>query len=132
MKHLLAILFALLCLSTVATADDVTPILRTPCKVVEVYDGDTVTVEVTIPVRVRLLGVSSPEIRGPEKPQGIIARDHLRTIIESGEACLEVPLDGRTLGDLFTFNRIKGHLKVSGRDVGQWMIDDGQAIESRE
>jgi len=38
------------------------PELSVPCKITEVYDGDTVTVEVTLTARVRLLDCWAPEL----------------------------------------------------------------------
>ncbi len=50
-----------------------------------VYDADTITVDISLGCgvwihgeRLRLFGINAPEMRGPEKPKGIISRDWLR------------------------------------------------------
>ena len=54
----------------------------------EVYDGDTITVDINlgygivlINQRLRLYGINTPEVRGPEKPQGLVTRDAVRDLI---------------------------------------------------
>lgn len=53
-------------------------------RVVRIVDGDTIDVEVDLgfrmyaKVRVRLLGVDTPEVRGPERPEGLISSDFVR------------------------------------------------------
>ena len=54
-------------------------------KVVAVYDADTITVHIDLGfkaelrgVKLRLFGIDAPEMRGPEKADGRIARDWLR------------------------------------------------------
>lgn len=55
--------------------------------VTEVYDGDTFTImvdlgfNVHITERFRLLGLDTPEVRGPEKVEGLKVRDHVRDLI---------------------------------------------------
>ena len=53
--------------------------------IVNVYDGDTVTVDLDLGLRVwkknaklRLYGINTPEIRGPERPSGLLVRDMVR------------------------------------------------------
>ncbi len=57
--------------------------------IVSVYDGDTVTADIRIGFglimhsqKLRLMGINTPEVRGPEKPEGIITRDRLRELID--------------------------------------------------
>ena len=53
-------------------------------KIIKVYDGDTVTAvidlgfNVSITEKVRLYGLDAPEVRGDERPDGLISRDRLR------------------------------------------------------
>ncbi len=56
--------------------------------VTKVYDGDTITVDIDLGFEVwlkgqklRLIGIDTPEVRGPERPEGILARDALRSMI---------------------------------------------------
>jgi micrococcal nuclease len=56
-------------------------------KIISVYDGDTVTAlvdlgfHVKMEMKLRLAGIDAPEVRGPERPQGLVARDFLRKLI---------------------------------------------------
>jgi len=54
----------------------------------EVYDGDTVTVDLDLgfhihlkDIKLRLLGIDAPEVRGAERKKGVIVRDKLRARI---------------------------------------------------
>lgn len=81
--------------------------------VTEVYDGDTCTVELDLGYdffrkkhKVRLYGIDTPELRGEEREQGLIARDYLRHLILEKEVLLESIKDttekyGRYLGKLW-------------------------------
>ncbi len=69
-------------------------------EVVSVYDGDTITVDIDLGMRikvrgekVRLFGINTPELRGDDKPQGLLARDHLRSLINAREVVIETHKD---------------------------------------
>lgn len=90
-----------------------------PCTIVEVYDGDTITVRLTLDLRVRMLDCWTPEIRtrdASEKARGIAARDALSAMAPAGSAAtLTVPLDGADrLDDVITLGRVLGHVTVDG------------------
>lgn len=53
--------------------------------VTDVYDGDTITVDIDLGFgiwfndqKVRLHGIDTPEVRGPERSDGLVSRDWLR------------------------------------------------------
>lgn len=55
---------------------------------ISVYDGDSITLDVDLGfkfffrgIKVRLLDVFAPEIRGEERSKGLIVRDYLRDLI---------------------------------------------------
>jgi len=57
-------------------------------KVVDVYDGDTVRVDIDLGFglhmknqKVRFMGLDTPEVRGEERPEGLVARDFVRDMI---------------------------------------------------
>jgi len=60
-------------------------------EIIKVYDGDTITAVVDLGFsvysvqRLRLARINAPEIRGRERPQGLIVRDRLREILDSAE-----------------------------------------------
>lgn len=99
--------------------------LSAACRIVDVHDGDTVTVEITRRVRVRLLDCWAPEVTGAEKPQGIKSRDALRAIALLKSATLYVPTEGNDeLGDVMTFDRVLGHV---------WLESDpSQSLSERQ
>lgn len=81
--------------------------------VVKVYDGDTVTVDIDVGFnismkkeKIRLYRINTPEVRGVEKPQGIISRDWLRERILNKQIMLVTVKDkkgkyGRWLADIW-------------------------------
>ena len=83
-----------------------------PAKVIEVYDGDTITVlfdlgyDIKWEAKIRLFGVNAPEVTGVEKPNGILVRDYVRSKILGEEVTILSPKDyrdkyGRVLGVVF-------------------------------
>lgn len=64
-------------------------------KVLEVYDGDTITVEIDLGFdikmerKIRLYGINAPEMRGPEKEQGTRTRNVLREWILNKDVIIE-------------------------------------------
>jgi endonuclease YncB( thermonuclease family) len=92
----------------------------TRCRIVEVIDGDTLEVEVTKRVRVRLLDCWAPESRTldlAEKKKGLIAKGHLRQIAEGQPGVLYIAgHETCELGDSLTLGRVLGQIWVDGPD----------------
>jgi micrococcal nuclease len=82
-------------------------------KVISVYDGDTIRVDIDLGFNIimrnqaiRLLGINTPEVRGEERPQGIVARDFVRERIMDKTVMLRTFKDttgkyGRWLAEVF-------------------------------
>lgn len=58
---------------------------------VNVYDGDTMRADIDLGfnmwvrnMKLRLAGIDTPELRGDERPQGLIARDYVRERLPVG------------------------------------------------
>ena len=120
-----------------ATPGEPKPTLNLPCEIVEVYDGDTITVQVKINIRVRLLDCWAHEVKTKDKvskAKGLASRDHLRGIAPVGsKGLLIVPLGGVTrLDDIFTMGRILAHVTVDGRSLSQQQVDAGHAWKTKE
>ena len=70
-------------------------------KIVDVYDGDTFTFEVdlgfsiTVKEKIRLAGINTPEVRGKSKPEGIMVRDYVRSMILGKEVTIQVFKKGK-------------------------------------
>lgn len=107
----------------------------TPCDVVDVYDGDTVTVEVTRSLKVRIKDLWCAEVRGgtPEsKEAGLAARDFLSSLLaDANQIVLHVPFEDEDFKDRMTFGRVLGHLFADGQDVSEIMINAGHGTETR-
>ena len=97
--------------------------------VTKVYDGDTITVDFDLGFgilirkqKIRLLGINTPEVRGPEKPQGIISRNALRQRILGKVVTIKTSKDkkgkyGRWLGEVF----------MEEENINQWLLKEGYA-----
>ena len=109
---------------------DVAPVLRVPCRVVEVVDGDTLTVEVTLQARVRLLDCWAPEMNTRE---GKVSRVRMVELAQGKQGMLEVPLSPRLrLDDMLTFGRLLGKVHVAGQDVGQQLVNENLATREKK
>lgn len=132
------------------------PGLTVPCEVVEWHDGDTCTVNVTVPIRVRLLDCWAPETHGRsltdaerkmspdkqkqiqrdienEKQRGFDSKASAMKFAPNGsKAVLEIPFDGAERSDdLFTMGRVLGRVWIGGKDVSALQVDSGHAKRSK-
>ena len=102
--------------------------LSLPCTIVEVYDGDTLTVEVSLKARVRLLDCWAPELRDAG---GKASRDNLKQH-EGKEAILQIPLEGADrLDDIFTFGRVLGYIYVGEVSLSDKQVREGFATKEK-
>jgi micrococcal nuclease len=96
---------------------------------IDVYDGDTITIEATpsqfkqtdtkYKWKVRLLGIDTPEIR--QKQDGAIeARDALRRLILNKKIYLDIKKYGK-------FGRLIALIYYNNIEINQYMIDNGFA-----
>jgi len=81
--------------------------------VTSVYDGDTCTVDIDLGLSVWLRGeklrlnrINAPELKGVERPKGILSRDFLKEKIEGKEITIETIKDkkgkfGRYLAEIW-------------------------------
>ena len=113
-----------------AGADSMAAGKRTPGIVAYVVDGDTV--EVTTPhdrdVRVRLLGISAPEIPHPGKPAecyGSASTRSLRQLLPVGTQVTLV--SDPTQDDVDSYARWLRYVEEGGRDIGRAQIRSGAA-----
>lgn len=98
--------------------------------VTKVYDGDTVTVDIDLGFgfwvkkqSIRLLYIDTPEIRGEERPDGLIVRDIVAEKILNKEITLKTHKDskgkyGRWLGEIIT---------EDGTNLNEWLLNEGYA-----
>ncbi|MFQ6613087.1 MAG: thermonuclease family protein [Fidelibacterota bacterium] len=82
-------------------------------RVVSVYDGDTCRVDLDLGFgvwirkeKIRLARINTPELKGPQRPEGLKARDYLRELVLNKRIILQTKKDrkgkyGRYLGELW-------------------------------
>jgi len=98
-------------------------------KILEVYDGDTVTVEFDLGFKikfiekVRLSGINTPEVRGSEREDGLISRDALRERILGQYVIIKTHRDkkgkyGRYIGEIF----------IEDESINDWLVTEGLAV----
>ncbi|MEZ4874677.1 MAG: thermonuclease family protein [Flavobacteriaceae bacterium] len=98
-------------------------------KIIDVYDGDTVTAVVDLgflhfqEMKLRLYGIDTPELKGEEREQGLVVRDILRGLILDKEVMIHSYKDkqgkyGRYLATIF----------LDGLNINNWLVDEGHAV----
>ena len=97
--------------------------------ITDVYDGDTVTADIDLGFdiwrrneRLRLYGIDAPEVRGKERPEGLLSRDALRDRLVGKEVTICTIRDktgkyGRYLVRIFE----------QGRLINLWLVRTGHA-----
>lgn len=112
--------------------------ITTLCRIVDVYDGDTVVVEIVKTARVRLLDCWAPEVKGgtpEEKERGYVSRDHLKQLALNKEAVLFVPsAEHRAIGEVTSMGRVLGQLWIDGdkKSLAEHQRDAGLATLTKE
>ncbi len=97
-------------------------------KIIDVYDGDTVTAIVDLgflhfqEMKLRLYGIDTPELRGVEKEAGIVVRDLVREMILNKEVEIHSYKDKQG-----KYGRYLANIIVDGLDINKWLVDNGHA-----
>ena len=104
-------------------------------EVLSVYDGDTLLLDIDLGFGVwlhnqtiRLFGLNAPELRGPERPQGIAAREALKQKLPVGSVVqIQTEKDkkgkyGRWLGTIWV-----PHVETETENINAWMVTHGYA-----
>ena len=140
-------IFTALAIAIPAPVDTAPPEgLTLPGRIVEVHDGDTVTVEVVTRMRVRLIDCWAPETRTdgrvlPEqqaaaKAAGAASREYLQQMVSRSPACkLHIPRAGDNLGDVTSMGRFLGQIWLADdttRSVSERMVSAGHATKTKQ
>lgn len=99
-------------------------------KIIGVYDGDSVTAlvdlgfKINFTIKIRLKGINTPEIRGKERSEGLIAKARVVDLILNKDVILKTHKDrtgkyGRYLGEIF--------LKEGDISINQILLNEGLA-----
>lgn len=106
-------------------------------EITKIYDGDTITVDIdlgfgiTKSEKIRLFGIDTPELRGDERPEGLISRDYLIELYENNKEYtfyIKTIKDkkgkyGRYLGILYYYDEVMDN-KIN---VNEHLIQEGYA-----
>lgn len=105
--------------------------------ITDVYDGDTVTADIDLGFntwrrgeRLRLEGIDTPEVRGDERPAGLVARDALRALVLGREVtvCTLADRRGRDMQGKYGRYLVRIYLDAPsqgvapGTDVNAWLV----------
>lgn len=131
----------------VSAFGDTAKTIQIPATIVSVYDGDTVTVEVSLDamlgfdarsqIPIRLRDCWAPEVRGAgivaaEISRGIASRDHLRRYATAGDAAtVDIPVDMTKPMKSVTLGRVLGYVKVGDRDLSRLQCETGHAVPNK-
>ncbi len=112
--------------------------------VTSVYDGDTITVDLDLGLgiwrngqTIRLWKVDTPEVRGPERAEGLRVRDRVRELILGKTILLRTILDKRGLDRTGKYGRLLGEVLVPNPrgaliNVNDLLLGLGMAIPMGE
>lgn len=117
---------------------DLTPVLKLRCLVSDVTDGDTITANIVIPARIRLLNCWAPESRGAKKSKaGQASKEAMVKLVgdhPTKSGLLTIPLDGITrLDEIFTMGRVLAlvHLDGAPADLSTLQVQAGHATAEK-
>lgn len=119
-----------------AAADHDCKLYRYHAEITKVYDADTITVDVDLGFHtwrrgetLRLYGINAPEVRGKEKPEGIIARDALRKRILGKKVtiCTIKVSKLNRKEKRGKFGRYLAKVYLDGKSINDWLVNQGFA-----
>jgi len=97
-------------------------------KVIDVYDGDTITAEIDLGFKlileekIRLYGINAPEVKGIEKERGIITRDFLRKKILDKQVLIKTLKDKKG-----KYGRYLATIILNKENINDWLVKEGLA-----
>ena len=99
--------------------------------VTSVYDGDTITVDIDLgfgfsfnKMKIRLIGINTPELKGEDKVKGILARDYLRSLILNKEVFIETFKDEKE-----KYGRYLAIIHLDDVNINEKLISEGYAVK---
>lgn len=101
-----------------------------PCKITEVYDGDTLVVETFGGgrLRVRLLDCWAPELR---HPGGVESRNYARWhVARCKKSAIFVPFKGNITA-MLTFGRVLAYVFLDKKNLSEMLVEAGHAFTSK-
>lgn len=115
-------------------------------RLLKVVDGDTIDVEVDLgfylrqEMRLRLRGINTPEIRGEERPDGLVSRTFVESRLGNDSTVaiairtFKIEKYGRFLADVYygPFGTLPQELFASGTLLNEELVSSGFAVASPE
>lgn len=104
--------------------------------VTEVYDGDTITVDIELGFgikltdqKIRLFGINAPELKGKTKTEGIKSRDKLTELVLNKQIKIQTIKDkkekyGRILGKIWIDETLINDVLITEGFVVPYMLED--------
>jgi micrococcal nuclease len=99
-------------------------------EIIGVYDGDTVTADIDLGFntwrrdeRLRLYRINAPEVRGEDRPEGLVSRDALREKILGKEVIICTIRDKKG-----KYGRYLAEIHLEGLNINDWLVDSGYAV----
>jgi len=98
-------------------------------KITGVYDGDTVTADIDMGLKIwahgeklRLYGINTPELRGEERPEGLTSRDWLRDKVLGKEVLIRTIRDKKG-----KYGRYLAEIYLNDININELLVTEGLA-----
>ena len=105
---------------------------RYRAKTRSVYDADTIRVDIDLGFgvwlhnqSVRLFGINAPEVRGAERPEGLVSRDRLRERLTDQDVTIETFKDRKG-----KYGRWLAVVWLGDENMNEWLVSEGLAVEA--
>ena len=105
--------------------------------VTDVYDGDTITVDIDLGLsvwvrgeRIRLFGINAPEMRGPEREEGVVSLDFLRSRILGKKVVLRTVPSPKGKDKKGKYGRYLATVFYDGVNINNLLVTEGYAKEA--
>jgi len=103
-------------------------------KVVKVYDGDTITVDIDLGFgickkneKLRLLRINAPEVKGKERKKGLIARDWLREKILNKKVLIKTIKTKKGKDKKGKYGRYLAEIYLDGKNINDALVKNSFA-----
>ncbi|MBX3597757.1 MAG: thermonuclease family protein [Rhizobiaceae bacterium] len=136
MRTLQAVSFiAFLALPSVSNAAPACGLYQYHAEITDVYDGDTVTADIDLGFntwrrgeRLRLFGIDTPELKGPDRELGLAARDALRSrILGKGVIICTIRDDNSSAEQREKYGRYLAKIYIDDELINDWLVQQGLA-----
>ena len=109
-----------------------------PVEVERVIDGDTIVVDLHLGLGVvlddqyiRFYGIDTWEIRGEERPKGLLAKEYVIKRLKEGKVEIEIRPEWGSRGK-GKYGRWLGIIYIDGKDLNIELVEQGHAEEYEE